>query len=768
MNGTLKLEPKSGNSYKQLYQTLQTNPLFDQAAWEQSAREGRLPEYSYLLQNTDKIADINKFKDTYHYDFADATNKIAALNNELFPDMTVEKHPRYLQDEQGNYLKDDKGKYLTEDYEISNYDYYKNAIIENNIQREQDFKLKQEQEAKDSMNGFVKFIHGLPSFAGELLSGAINHFENVAKVASGLFYAGYRAINGQERFDDAFVKFLDVAIDEKAGLVGKDLQDAVIDFERKYSYMRDVDGQYTNIGQVFGGLATTLGQMIPSMIIPSFGTGGIAKNLRSIVGTGGIAKNLRSIVGTGVFYTGVTAEDIKANYDYLSKQKSTVPTWQIITNSVTKSTLQAIEEQVLGNMFGTSAIDRMLKGKGKIKLQTGNIYSNALNRFFSEAIEEGLEEVVQDTSNFLVDKAFQYLIHSDFGTLTNEDGTSVISWESLMDSFIMAVLASIAGSSFQILTTKREGVPKLDKDGKVVRDDKGNIVYKKLSKLSSWEYGLDMQSFVDNFNKVIELGKKNNYYMSDSKAGKEYADAFKNMYASYRILSSLYGEIGETRFSNANKILNFITEYTKAGLFDTKYLTQQANEIANEIVSLRSMYKIDKAKQKIVDKLKKAGIAEQQFVVNRDDDLSVLKVDENVKKKLDVLFKSDSSLEKVIVTKHGTNFVSFGNVKVLPINTFKNINAIDILPNEAEQDLVHYIITGDYRGFDVDQIKDLFVLFTNNKDATVEEAVYNMLYNKEFINELLFTNDKEMHKFISSLRRIIETKDTKTFSKVNM
>ena len=162
MNGTLKLEPKLGNSYKQLYKTLQTNPLFDQAAWEQSAREGRLPEYSYLLQNTDKIADIDKFKDTYHYDFADATNKIAALNNEIFPDMTVEKHPRYLQDEQGNYLKDDKGKYLTEDYEISNYDYYKNAIIENNIQREQDFKLKQEKEAKDSMNGFVKFIRGLP------------------------------------------------------------------------------------------------------------------------------------------------------------------------------------------------------------------------------------------------------------------------------------------------------------------------------------------------------------------------------------------------------------------------------------------------------------------------------------------------------------------------------------------------------------------------------------------------------------------------------
>lgn len=754
MNGTLKLTP-SGNTFKQLYQTLQTNPLFDQSAWEQSAREGNLENYSYLLQNTNRIADVNKFKDTYHYDFADATNKIAALNNELFPDMTIEKRTRYLQDEQGNYLKDNKGNYLTEDYEISNYEYYKNAIIENSFQHEQDFKLKQEQEAKDSMNNFVKFVHGLPSIAGELLSGAINQFESVAKFASGLFYAGYRAINGQERFDDALVKFLDVAMDEKAGLVGKDLQNAVIDFERKYSYMRDIDGQYTNVGQVLGGVATSLGQMIPSMIIPSFGTSGVAKNLRSIV-------------GTGVFYTGVTAEDIKANYNYLSKQKSTVPTWQIIANSVTKSTLQAIEESVLGAMFGTSTIDRMLKGKGNIKLQVGNIYGNALRRLISEATEEGLEEVVQDTSNFLVDKAFQYLVHSDFGTLTNEDGTSAISWESLTDSFMMGALASLAGSSFQILTTKREGVPKLDKDGKVVRDDKGNIVYKKLSKLSSWEYGLDMQSFVDNFNKVIDLGKNNNYYTSDSKAAKEYADAFKTMYASYRILSSLYGEIGETRFNNANKILKSITEYTKAGLFDTRYLTQQANEIANEIADLRSMYEIDKARKKIEKELKKAGIAEQQFVINRDDDLSSLKVDENTKKKLDTLFKSDSSLNKIVVTKYGTNIVSSGDVKVLPINTFKNINPIDILPNEAEQDLVNYIITGDYRGFDLDQIKDLYVSFTNDKDASVEEAVYNMLYNKDFVNELLFTNDKEIHKFVSSLQRIIETKDIKSFPKVNM
>jgi len=147
MNGTLKLTP-SGNTFKQLYQTLQTNPLFDQSAWEQSAREGNLENYSYLLQNTNRIADVNKFKDTYHYDFADATNKIAALNNELFPDMTIEKRTRYLQDEQGNYLKDNKGNYLTEDYEISNYEYYKNAIIENSFQHEQDFKLKQKQKTQ--------------------------------------------------------------------------------------------------------------------------------------------------------------------------------------------------------------------------------------------------------------------------------------------------------------------------------------------------------------------------------------------------------------------------------------------------------------------------------------------------------------------------------------------------------------------------------------------------------------------------------------------
>ena len=743
MKGTLKLEPTSGHSYNKLYQTLQTNPLFDQSAWEQSAREGNLLNYSDLLSNTNKIADINKFKDTYHYDFADTTSKILALQNEIYPDYTIQKRTRYKQDEQGNYLRDkDTGEYLTEEYEISNYDYLKNAILENSLQREQEFRLNQEREAKNTMNWVEKAGASILGLAGQLASSAVVSFENDAKFAAGLFYAGYRALNGQEGFSDALVNFYNATIGEKIeNLPGKDLQDFVTDFESKYSYIRDVDGQYTNVGKYLGGMADSLGQMVPSMIIPSFGTGRFAKLSRNVV-------------GTGLFYSGVTAEDIKTNYNYLKQFGCDVNTWQIITNSTVKSGLQAIEEVALGEMFGTSTVDRIVKGQGKVKLFSGkNIYGSALNRLLSEAWEEGLEEVVQDTSNFLVDKAFQYLINADFGLLTKNDGSSAITWESLTDSFIMGALTSIAGSSFQVLTTKRNTVPKVDKDGKVVRDADGNIVYKKLSKLSSWEYGLDLQTFMENYKKVIDLGEKNNYYAGDSKVANEYNKAFKTMYASYRILSSLYGEIGTERFETANKLLKSITEYTKMGMFNTQFLTDEANDIANEISSLPTLY----TREEIINKLKEASLANKLDVIDRDN-IDNIKIDENIKNKFKKVFESDKNIKRIVTTKNGTSMMTFSDVVIVPINMMEKIDWKTVINTKAEQDLVNYVVKGNYPGFDLTMIRDIYRYYSDDKNGSTELAIYNLIYNKPFLNLVLFTNNKPVLQFVTSLKQIIETK----------
>ena len=45
------------------------------------------------------------------------------------------------------------------------------------------------------------------------------------------------------------------------------------DFEARYSWMRNVDGSYTNMGKYLGGVANTLGAMLPSMLL-TYVTGG--------------------------------------------------------------------------------------------------------------------------------------------------------------------------------------------------------------------------------------------------------------------------------------------------------------------------------------------------------------------------------------------------------------------------------------------------------------------------------------------------------------
>lgn len=78
-----------------------------------------------------------------------------------------------------------------------------------------------------------------------------------------------------------------------------------------------------------------------------------------------------------------------------------------------------------------------------------------------------------------------------------------------MDSFIIGGLASFAGSALNIVTTKKvaTGQVKTNKKGDTKLDKKGNVKAEKLGKLASWEYGLDMQSFMKNYVELQEQAK---------------------------------------------------------------------------------------------------------------------------------------------------------------------------------------------------------------------------------------------------------------------
>lgn len=725
---TLKLTPNYFNDYEAAYKVLSQTKDFRQSQWESSANKGELDQYMTVLINAENIKDRQQFYKDYNLDYSDDKTYTAALYNEILADRTntEQERSRYVTDDAGNIVMDTQGKPTIEKYKMSDYDYYKQIIKADNDANYEKYLIQQEQERKDSMNGFNKFIGTVASIGTEFVYGLANQFDDVFNSLAAIGNGIDAAFKG-ESISDAIVKTnaSDTwRIFEQAGL-----QDAIIEFERRYTHMRDLDGNYSGFGKYVGGVASTLGQMLPSMIGGKL-SGSLAKGLDASTKT---ATTISKAVSTLVFYQGMTAGNVREIYEQFAKDNVTVPSAAILANATIKSTLQWAVEIGLAKVFGGTSLDKMVFGRSVGKSTGKSLTTSAGKRILGDFVQEGLEEVFQDTSDFLVDQAFGLLIDENFGKLTN------LTWQSLIDSFIIGGLASFAGSAMQIVTTKRVQTA----NTKVDRD--GNIKLSKLNKLASWEYGLNMQSFMQNFATLQEQGEGliKNY---NAKQGTEYATAFTEMYSAFRMITSVYKSIGEERFNAANDILTTITSMINAGKFNSASLKMLSTDLMNTLQG------IDKdAMEKAKDKILKAGITEVELVVNRDDDLSKLNIKDSTKQELEKLFNGDKTIAKVVLTKDGKHIVVTDNQLFVPINYANNSSAEVLYANVAEQTLVENIVKGKYRGFVLDNILDLYKKVSGREDANIEEAVYNLVFNDSFFRIVLSTANKDTYAFVSSL-----------------
>lgn len=725
---TLKLTPRYFNDYEAAYKVLSQTKDFRQSQWESSANKGELDQYMTVLINAENIKDRQQFYKDYNLDYSDDKTYTAALYNEILADRTntEQERERYITDDAGNIVTDEKGKPTIEKYKMSDYDYYKQIIKANNDVNYEKYLVQQEQERKDSMNGFNKFMATTASIGTEFIYGLANQFDDVFNSLAAIGNGIDAAFKG-ESISDAIVKTnaSDTwRIFEQAGL-----QDAIIDFERRYTHMRDLDGNYSNFGKYVGGVASTLGQMAPSMV-----GGKLAGNLAKGLGASTkIATTISEATSTLIFYQGMTSGNIREIYSEMSKNNVTPSSAAILANATIKSTLQWAVEIGLAKVLGGTSLDKMVFGRSVGKSVGKSLTASAGKRILGDFVQEGLEEVFQDTSDFLVDKAFGLLIDENFGKLTN------LTWQSLVDSFIIGGLASFAGSAMQIVTTKRVQTA----NTKVDRN--GDIKLSKLNKLASWEYGLNMQSFMQNFATLQEQGEGliKNY---DTKQGTEYTTAFTEMYAAFRMITSVYESIGEERFKAANDILTTITSMINAGKFNSASLKMLSTDLMNTLQG------IDKdAMEKAKDKILKAGITEVEHVVNRDDDLSTLNINDSTKQELDKLFNGDKTIAKIVLTKDGKTIVVTDNQLFVPINYANNGSAEVLYANVAEQTLVENIVKGKYKGFVLDNVLDLYKQVSGKEDADIEEAIYNLVFNDSFFRIVLSTANKDMYTFVSSL-----------------
>lgn len=735
---TLKLTPSYLNSYEAAHKILSKNPWFQESDWLSMARSGELDQYITVLANTDKITDKDKFYNDYNYAYADDQTRVAALYNELLADRSNVDEPRkkLALDSSGNVILDAKGKPTYESFKASDYDYYKSVIKNRNDEHYQEYLIEQEKERKNSMNGFVKFLGDTASIGTELAYGLANQIDNLTNSIAAIG-DGITAYFKDEDVADAIVDTN--ASDTWRWFEQLGVQDWIVDFERRYTNVRDLDGNYSNTGKYLGGICSTLGQMLPSMV-----GGKVVGSAAQKAGAASKTVNtLSQISSTLIFYQGITAGNIRDMYKQFAAEKASVPSGAILANASIKSALQWAVEIGLAKISGGSTIDNVVFGRS-IRTSAGStLAKSAGKRLLSDFVTEGLEEVFQDTSDWLVDKAFSVLINENFGKVTE------ISYQSLMDSFIIGGLASFAGSALNIVTTKKvaTGQVKTDKKGDTKLDKKGDVKAEKLGKLASWEYGLDMQSFMKNYVELQEQAKGFlKRYDKDSNEAKKYAAAITEMYAAYRMLSSVYGEIGETRFKNANHVLSEITNLVNNGKFTNDSAYNIGQELMNSLTDLRK-----NSLEKTLVALEKAKITQLADVIERDSDLTQLNIDEDTKKSIQQLFDGDDNVKKVILTKDGANIAVVDDSLFVPINYAKNADGSTLYETVAEQTLVEAISEGKFKGDVLNLVLETFKKVTGRNDASMEEAIYNLVFNDSFFNIMLSTANKDMYSLLSSL-----------------
>lgn len=807
----LKIGTNFGNNYELARNIISTRQLFNQEDWEYNAVNGNLDAYIDAVYNSNNEL-IDKLHNEYNYDYADSKTRTWALFNEAYGDKTVEetdkyRRTRYKKDEEGNYVLVN-GKPQEETYYASDYDYYKEIINEYNEENQRLYLRKLEQQAKDEIGPVGQFFASLTAELGEVVSGFWGSIDSLLTGIAGLTNATIKSIEG-ENWSDAYVEYVG---DDKNYLLGsKRLEYLLTEFERKYTTIRDIDGNLTSAGGFFIGLANSTGQMLPAFIT-SFGVGKAGKALgwseKAISATAQISSS-------AVFYGSMTIDNIHDTYQYFKQNGVSVSSSAIIGNAVLKSALQLVIELGLGKITNHfSKLDQLVFGRGASRTAAGatsSLGSSLFARVMTDFTQEGMEEVFQDLSDYFVDQLFS-MIDENFGELSN------ITAEDLMLSFTAGGIMSLSGHALgiakravdnRLAQSMRHQVRVEAHNAKVeahnaevnatgkgktkelwgvdanpligVNEKTGKP--KRLNSALSYEYNLNLQAFMQNFATILELGKnfsdtdvdvkfeedinsknygkqiksdklkrtekgKNkNLVYKNSKAYDAYQSAVAEMYIAYRLIGSIYNA-DPNAFTKANEILTQMQDMAKLGKFNRKLMSEHATSLVGE-----TMNGIQANQAAVISKIKEAEISRVKGIYDKNTPITDASLDEKTREALEELV-TNGNIDRVVVTEDGKHLVITDNVAFVQLKQLQNGGVDSIYESMAEETLVNGLIDGRYGGVGIKEVTTVYREVSGRPDATEHEAALSLFLNDSFFRIMLSTANKDTLHLLDSLLKI--------------
>lgn len=788
----LKIGTNFGNNYEVARSILSTRQLFNQEDWEYNAINGNLDAYIDAVYDTD-ASMVEKLNREYNYEYADSKTRTWALFNEKYGDKTVEQTGKYLRtrykkDEDGNYVLVN-GKPQEETYYASDYDYYKEIIKEHNDENQQLYLRKLEQQAKDEIHPIAQFFASLFAETGEVVSGLWSGVDSLITGIYALGDATVKAIQG-ENWADTYTAA--IGNDNNYFLGSKKLEYLLTEFERKYTTMRDIDGNLTSAGGFFVGLANSAGQMIPALLT-SLGVSKIGTALGWSEKAVGISVQASS---SAVFYGSMTVDNIHDTYQYFKQNGMSISSAAIIGNAVLKSALQLIIELGLSKALNHfSKLDQLVFGRGAGQATAGTATSlskSLFNRVMGDFAQEGMEEVFQDTSDWLVDRVFA-MFDENFGELTS------ISAEDLMMSFIAGGIMSLSGHALSIAkrsvlnahalnTTRHNAKVELTGKGKMWKGAEANPLVgakengkaKRLNSALAYEYSLNMQAFMQNFAEILELGKNfvdtdtdikfeddiNSFdYGKQKKSNKikryekgqnphlvykgtaayeAYQSAVAEMYIAYRLIGSIYNTDPDA-FAKANEILTKVQEMADLDKFNAKLMNERVASLVGE-----TMHGIQADNKAVINKLKEAGISRVKGVYNKNTPITDASLDEKIREALEELVTNDN-IDRVVVTEDGKHLVLTDNVLFVQLKQLENGGTDSIYESMAEETMVNALVDGQYHGIGIKEVTAIYREVSGRPDATEHEAALSLFLNDSFFRIVLATANKDTLHLLDSL-----------------
>ena len=427
-------------------------------------------------------------------------------------------------------------------------------------------------------------------------------------------------------------------------------------------------------------------------------------------------------------------------------------------------------------------------------------------------MQESVEEVLQDTASWAVSNTFS-LIDKEFRT----DITSQQLWDAAVGGFVASLVTGGFAETRRVmydnalskeLAKKDVNYQLLNKDDKETKEGKqyrrGLL---KLAKAASTienirakteQAEMDISDAIVNGHGIKSIFKSYQKAIdgidSNTEQGRKViAQLTKQLFVGYKAIMDIYGEFGSDRMVAAEKLLSELDNVNTTKSNDELKLQneyfEKAEKISNTLTSqidslLKDRFEFNEKADKIKNAAQKVeadkNVPKKKVKKDKDTDKAKDDFGEEIAAKLDAIWNeqnndfvgntvSDEQVKKTaheLASIYELDIVLWDNHTILekdgtifaPIEAVRNLSADEIVKNAAERTIVTTMIEKlpeDVLSYFVKEFNK-FAKATSDENLNVE-VIYNLLYNQDFYNYLLYRADIKSFNVLKTLDNVITT-----------